>query len=91
MKILQKFGKVSMEVNRLRHLCREIYKSITSRRLRETSWDPVKGNPNESSIKFIETSTQIYDDCFPIIKLIHGLQKAFQSLSKANKSYMKNS
>ena len=40
------------------------------RRLRETSWDEVKGlgNPNELYVNFIETITQIYDDCFPKTK-----------------------
>ena len=44
-----------------------VKKAAFKRRLRETSLDSVKGldNPNELYIKFIETITQIYDDCFP--------------------------
>ena len=45
-------------------------KATFKRRLRETSWDAVKGldNPSEPYVKFIETITQIYDDCFPKTK-----------------------
>ena len=55
-------------------------------RLRETSWDAVKGlhNPTESCIKFIETITQIYDECFPKTKL------KIKSNNKANSGITKN-
>ena len=45
-------------------------KATFKRRLRETSWDTGKDldNPNESYGKFIETLTQIYDDCLPKTK-----------------------
>ena len=48
-------------------LINERSKAAFKRWLRETSLDSVKGldNPKESYIKFIETITQIYDDCFP--------------------------
>ena len=65
---------------------------------RETSWDAVKGlvNPNESYVKFIETITQIYDDCFPKTKFkIKSNMKANPWITKgllhAIKNYMKNS
>ena len=48
----------------------ESSKATFKRRLSETSWDAVKGldNLNQSYVKFIETITQIYDDCFPKTK-----------------------
>ena len=53
-----------------RYIINESSKATFKRRLRETSWDAVKGldNPNESYVKFIKTIRQIYDDCFPKTK-----------------------
>ena len=44
----------------------ESSKATFKPQLRETSWDTVKGldNPNKSYVKFVETITQIYDNCF---------------------------
>ena len=81
-----------------KRIINESSKATLKRRLRETSWDAVKGldNPNKSYVAFIETIMQIYDDCFPKTKFKiksnnHGLQKALQSLINANKNYMTNS
>ena len=54
-----------------RYIINESSKATFKRRLRETSWDAVKGldNSNESYVKFIKTIRQIYDDCFPKTKL----------------------
>ena len=58
-----------------RYLCKRVInessKAAFKRRFCETSCDPVKGldSPNESYIKFKETITQIYDDCFPKTKI----------------------
>ena len=53
-----------------KRIINESSKATFKRRLRETSWDAVKDldNPNESYVNFIETITQIYDDCFPKTK-----------------------
>ena len=49
-----------------KRIINESSKATFKRRLRETSWDAVKGldNPNKSYVAFIETITQIYDDFF---------------------------
>ena len=87
--------------NRYLHkrIINESSKATFKRRLRETSWDAVKGldNPNESYVKFLETTTQIYDDCFQKTKFkIKSNNKANpwitpQSLLNENKNYLKNS
>ena len=53
-----------------KRIINESSKATLKRRLRETSWDAVKGldNPNKSYVAFIETIMQIYDDCFPKTK-----------------------
>ena len=50
-----------------KRIINEKSKTKFKRRLCETSWNTVKGldNPNELYLKFMETITQIYDDCFP--------------------------
>ena len=55
-------------------------KATFKRRLREASWGAVKSldNPNQPYVKFIETITQIYNDCFPKTKF------KIKSKSKAN-------
>ena len=49
-----------------KHIIDESSKGKFKRRLRKTSWDAVKDldNPNEPYVKFIETITQVYNDCF---------------------------
>ena len=68
-------------------------KATFKRRLRGTSSNAVKAldNPNESYVKFIETITQIYDDCSPKTKFkIKSNNKANQWIAKGiAKSYKK--
>ena len=66
----------------------ESSKATFKRRLRETSSNAVKAldNPNKSYVKFIETITQIYDDCFPKTKFkIKSNNKANTWITKAIK------
>ena len=67
-KLRSSMSSENHQKNRYLHklIINESSKATFKRRLRETSRDAVKGldNPNESYVKFIETITQIYDDCF---------------------------
>ena len=82
----------------------ESSKATFKRRLRETSWDAVKGldNPNESYVKFIESITQIYDDCSPKTKfkiksnnkanpwITKGIAKSSKRKQKLYEKFLKN-
>ena len=71
-KLRSSMSSENHQKNRYLYKCmiNETSKATFKRQLRETSWDTVKSldNPNESYIKFIETITQIHDDCFPKAK-----------------------
>ena len=87
-----------------KRIINESSKATFKRRLRETSWDAVKGldNPNESYVKFIETITQIYDDCFPKTKfkiksnnkanswITRGIAKSSKRKQKLYEKFLKN-
>ena len=72
-KLRSSMSSENHQKNRYLHkrMINESSKATFKCRLHETSWDAVKDldNPNESYVKFIETITRIYDDCFPITKL----------------------
>ena len=82
-----------------KRIINENSKEAFRRRLRVASCDVVKGsnNPNELYIKFTETITQIYDDCFPKTKFkIKSNNKANPWITKdiakcldGNKYYIK--
>ena len=87
-----------------RYIINESSKATFKRRLRETSWDAVKflGNPNESHVRFMETITQIYDDCFPKTKfkiksnnkanpwITRGIAKSSKRKQKLYEKFLKN-
>ena len=92
--------------NRYLYKCiiNESSKATFKRRLRETAWDTVKGldNPNKSYVKFIETITQIYDDCFQKTKfkiksnnkanlwITKGIAKSSKRNQKLYEKFLKN-
>ena len=87
-----------------KYIINESSKAAFKRRLRETSWDAVKGldNPNESYVKFIESITQIYDDCFPKTKfkiksnnkanpwITRGIARSSKHKQKLFEKFLKN-
>ena len=87
-----------------KRIVNESLKATFKRRLRETSWDAVKGldNPNESYVKFIESITQIYDDCSPKTKfkiksnnkanpwITKGIAKSSKRKQKLYEKFLKN-
>ena len=82
----------------------KIQRQIFKGRLRETSWDKVKGldNLNESYVKFIESITQIYDECSPKTKfkiksnnkanpwITKGIAKSSKRKQKLYEKFLKN-
>ena len=92
--------------NRYLHkrMINESSKATFKRRLRQTSWDAVKGldNPNESYVTFTETITQFYDDCSPKTKfkiksnnkanpwLTKGIAKPSKRKQKLYEKFLKN-
>ena len=87
-----------------KRIINESSKATLKRRLRETSWDAVKGldNPNKSYVAFIETIMQIYDDCFPKTKfkiksnnkanpwITKGIAKSSKRKQKLCEKFLKN-
>ena len=87
-----------------KRIINESSKATLKRRLRETSWDAVKGldNPNKSYVAFIETITQIYDDCFPKTKfkiksnnkanpwITKGIPKSSKRKKKLYEKFLRN-
>ena len=87
-----------------KRIINESSKATLKRRLRETSWDAVKGldNPNKSYVAFIETIMQIYDDCFPKTKfkiksnnkanpwITKGIAKSYKRKQKLYDKFLKN-
>ena len=87
-----------------KRIINESSKATLKRRLRETSWDAVKGldNPNKSHVAFIETIMQIYDDCFPKTKfkiksnnkanpwITKGIAKSSKRKQKLYEKFLKN-
>ena len=87
-----------------KYIINESSKAAFKRRLRETSWDAVKGldNLNEPYVKFMETIMQIYDDYFPKTKfkiksnnkanpwITKGIAKSSKRKQKLYEKFLKN-
>ena len=87
-----------------KRIINESSKATFKRRLRETSWDAVKGldNLNEPYVKFMETIMQIYDDYFPKTKfkiksnnkanpwITKGIAKSSKRKQKLYEKFLKN-
>ena len=105
-KLRSSMSSENRQKNRYLHkrIINESSKATFKRRLRETSWDAVKGldNPSESYVKIIETITQIYDDCFPKTKfkiksnnkanpwITKGIAKSSKRKQKLYEKFLKN-